>query len=376
MWIEVDYIICSCFLSKRGAICSGEELISVEMSTAAHKVANNVIKFLRWRNSDESGMVAAGFIGVAFDVAEPLSTPVEYCEWIPAERGQAGYWLPHRSQWFFREWVNEWSPEHRELLRGGIITAAGCRPIVGTVDPLPGMLGPVWDIYVTVTPALAGGSARTVYVHPSSDGKLTRIATGTDAQRAERLRAVRHRGVRAKLLALYPGMPPRVHPRGPQEQIGWEQVPELLLGGRQTTLAQAGAAPGFGFPTASPQAALADCAAVAHSPQAGVASSPGAYVAQSALASHPAALAASSTDPGPGSAAAVVQAEQMRRHEYLVVLDPNRNEASWCGWHLTLHNNAIWTHWHGQWWRLRGPDPVFHPYSKEHWWESNYDEQP
>ena len=121
-----------------------------------------------------------------------------------------------------------------------------------------------WDIYVTVTLALAGGSARTVYVHPSSDGKLTRIATGTDAQRAERLRAVRHRGVRAKLLALCPGMPPRVHPRGPQEQIGWEQVPELLLGGRQTTLAQAGVAPAFGFPTASPQGALADCAAATH----------------------------------------------------------------------------------------------------------------
>ena len=101
MWIEVDYIICSCFLSRRGAFCSGEELISVEMTTAAHKVANNVIKFLRWRNSDESGMVAAGFIGVAFDVAEPLSTPVEYCEWVLVERGQVGYWLPHRSQCFF-----------------------------------------------------------------------------------------------------------------------------------------------------------------------------------------------------------------------------------------------------------------------------------
>ena len=101
MWFEVDYIFCSCFLSTTGAICSAEHLISVAMTTAAHKVVNNVIKFLRWRNSDESGMVAAGFIGVAFDVAEPPSTPVEYCEGVPAERGQAGYWLPHRSQWFF-----------------------------------------------------------------------------------------------------------------------------------------------------------------------------------------------------------------------------------------------------------------------------------
>ena len=55
------------------------ELLSVDMTTAAHKVANNVIKYLRWRNSDESGEVVAGFIGVAFDIAEPHSTPVVYC---------------------------------------------------------------------------------------------------------------------------------------------------------------------------------------------------------------------------------------------------------------------------------------------------------
>jgi hypothetical protein len=38
-----------------------------------HEVANHVIKYLRWRNSDGSGMVAAEFTGVAFDIAEPLS---------------------------------------------------------------------------------------------------------------------------------------------------------------------------------------------------------------------------------------------------------------------------------------------------------------
>ena len=81
---------------------SGEELLSVEMNTAAHKVANNVIKYLRWRNSDENGQVVAGFIGVAFDIAELLSTPVEYCEWVPADRGQAGYWLSHTAQCFSR----------------------------------------------------------------------------------------------------------------------------------------------------------------------------------------------------------------------------------------------------------------------------------
>ena len=113
------------------------------MSTAAHKVANNVIKFLRWRNSSENGDVAQGFLGVAFDIGEPRFTPVEYCQRVPAQRGQAGHWLPHTSQWYFREWVNEWSHEHRQLLHGGVITVAGCRPVVGTVDPLPGMRGPV-----------------------------------------------------------------------------------------------------------------------------------------------------------------------------------------------------------------------------------------
>ena len=83
------------------------------------------------------------------------------------------------------------------------------------------------------------------------------MATGTDAAQAESL-VVARGGMRAKLLALYPGMPPRVHPRGPQEQIGWEQVPGLLLGGRRATLAQTGVVQGFGFPTVGSQAALAE----------------------------------------------------------------------------------------------------------------------
>ena len=213
-------------------------------------------------------------------------------------------------------------------------------------------------------------------MHPGSDGKLTRIATGTDAERAQSLDGVMGSALRAKLLALYPGMPPRVHPHGPQEHIGWEQVPELLLGERRTTLAQAGGAPGFGLPTASPKVALVDCAAASHAPQAGVASGSGAYVAQAASAPGGAALAACAMDPGQAAASAAEKAQQMRRRDYLVVLDPDRNEASWCLWHLTLHNNVIWTHWHGQWWRLRGPDPAFHPYSKDHWWESDHEAQP
>ena len=86
----------------RGAFSSVVEWSSVDMTIAAHKLANNVIKYLRWRKMDESGMVAAGFKGVAFDIAEPLSTPVEYCERVLVDRGQVGYWLLHRAQFCFR----------------------------------------------------------------------------------------------------------------------------------------------------------------------------------------------------------------------------------------------------------------------------------
>ena len=81
--------------SRWGAFSSVVEWSSVGTSTAEHEVANHVIKYLRWRNSDGSGMVAAEFIGVAFDVADPLSTTVEYCELVLGDRGQGGYRLSH-----------------------------------------------------------------------------------------------------------------------------------------------------------------------------------------------------------------------------------------------------------------------------------------
>ena len=59
-------------------------------STAEHEVVNGVIKYLRWRNSDGSGMVAE-FTGVAFDIAEPLSSTVEYCELVLGDRGPGGW---------------------------------------------------------------------------------------------------------------------------------------------------------------------------------------------------------------------------------------------------------------------------------------------
>ena len=57
-----------------------------------------------------------------------------------------------------------------------------------------GMHGAFWDIYITVTLALAGASPRTLYAHPSSKGKLERITDLTDDERAVALAALRTRG--------------------------------------------------------------------------------------------------------------------------------------------------------------------------------------
>ena len=184
-----------------------------------------------------------------------------------------------------------------------------------------------------------------------------------------------------KLSAVYPGMPPRVHPRGPQEQIGWEQVPELLLGGRGATLAQTGVVQGFGFATAGSQAALAvGAAASAAGPVAPTQPPPtprqGAYVsgasgsgaACTAIAVQPGGpdQAGGAADSAQASAAAVEPARQCDGAIISLSWILTGTSFLWCCWNSTLYNNAIWTHWRQSWWRLRGPDPVFHPYSNEH----------
>ena len=140
---------------------------------------------------------------------------MDHCEWVIVDRGQAGHRLPHTVRFFVTDSM------------GGHL---------GTADARLGLRGPVWNIYVIVTLALACGIARTVYLQPISEGKVTRVGAGPHAEEAPSLRGVMGRGVRARLLPLYPRMPPRVHPRGLPEPIGREEVPELLLGGRRRTL--------------------------------------------------------------------------------------------------------------------------------------------
>ena len=80
-----------------------------------------MLKYLRWRNTHEVGKVAAGFLGVAFDVSEQKPAPLEVCPWVPVARGQAGHVNVHTFQLYFRDWANEWDPGHRELLMGGAL---------------------------------------------------------------------------------------------------------------------------------------------------------------------------------------------------------------------------------------------------------------
>ena len=70
------------------------------MTAAAHRVANNAIKFLRWRSTDENGNVADGFIGVVCDVSEQKPTPVDYSPWGPEARGQVGHWRSNTEHLF------------------------------------------------------------------------------------------------------------------------------------------------------------------------------------------------------------------------------------------------------------------------------------
>ena len=58
--------------------------------------------------------------------------------------------------------MNVWDPADRQYLRGGIISYCGCRPIIGTKDPSPGMSGPVWHFYFVIN--ILSGLVRTVLV--------------------------------------------------------------------------------------------------------------------------------------------------------------------------------------------------------------------
>jgi hypothetical protein len=155
--------------------------------------------------------------------------------------------------------------------------------------------GPLWDIYVIVTLALAGGVARTVYTDPNirraGDEGPRRDARGASAQLARRDGpwSAREVGV------FIPGHVSSCEPARVAGADGWEEEPEVFLGGRRRTLGQA---------------VMIASAAAKHALQGGIASGSGAYVARAARAPGGVALAASAIDPGSAFAAALAKAQQ------------------------------------------------------------------
>jgi hypothetical protein len=148
---------------------------------------------------------------------------------------------------------------------------------------------------VIVTLALAGGVARAVYTHPNirraDDEGRRRDARGASAQPARRDGpwSAREVGV------FIPGHVSSCEPARVAGADGWEEEPEVFLGGRRRTLGQA---------------VMMVSAAAKHALQGGIASGSGAYVARAARAPGGVAPAASAIDPGSAFAAAIAKAQQ------------------------------------------------------------------
>jgi len=166
-----------------------------------------------------------------------------------------------------------------------------------------------------------------------------------EVERVSAWRAVRRKGMSEQLRALYSLLGARQLRRGPQEQIGADAVPALLVGGSGVALA------------ATPPLALPPPAAQ-----------------QSTGTSQPSCVAGG-VAPGVVAAAAsqVAATAPLQRNEpaaLFTLTDAERTRALWCGHELHLYNGRIWSHWHGCWYLLRGPDPQRNPYSPAtHWWQ-------
>ncbi|MCP4245066.1 MAG: hypothetical protein GY772_31385, partial [bacterium] len=153
----------------------------------------------------------------------------EVATWIDAPRGPGGAWQLDRCfPWNWRHWLAA-MPEasFRSVMRGHGVKKFGLRPIVGTIDPLPQMRGPVWDFYVVLdcVPNVV------VFLHPSQHGPLRKVTDACDEARALAGRRCARGGVSVKERALYPGgLAPRVNPQGPH----WQELsvdPRNLFGG-------------------------------------------------------------------------------------------------------------------------------------------------
>ena len=347
------------------------------MSKKQNTRANFVLKYLRWRNTDANGDIAAGYLGEVFD-QDPTSLLPNIALWVPAAHGQGGHWsLDEVYDWSWRQWLASLTAVQLDaILQGGTVLEIGVGPQNGLPDPLPGMGGPLWDFWVRVSLALAGGQDRIVYLHPGSDGGLRMC----DASAEERIASCRRagRGISAQLHALYPKMRPRLHPQPPQAQQGFEEARAALLGGLGKGAGASGLSlwrrgPSTGAASSSLASVVVPAAAAVAATAPVSSPAPGADVPAAAAAygyAYPAALVAGA---GPVVAGACVPAAldlTGNTDNFFELLNASGDRAMWCGFELQFFNGLPYLYWDRRWWHVRGPSPRTHPYHQAtHWWE-------
>ena len=117
---------------------------------------------------------AVGFVGSPVDVVAHGPQPARVANWTHVDSGRHVIAGAEANDWPWMEWATELSPQQRDLLHGGTVTACGvsARPIFGK----PVTTGPVRDAQCTITLALTGEVARTVYAHPARMTRRTSLA--------------------------------------------------------------------------------------------------------------------------------------------------------------------------------------------------------
>ena len=130
--------------------------------------AHIALMYLRWQNADVNGNSPVGYRGESFDLHSGSALQgVQVRE--PAASGQGGKWGQDTFDWSWREWLRH--VIHADLmwiLGGSLVVGAGCKPLREVSDLRPGMVGELWDVYVSLALALAGAEHRVVWFHHSS----------------------------------------------------------------------------------------------------------------------------------------------------------------------------------------------------------------
>ena len=334
------------------------------MAKEANKRANNVLKYLRWRNTDAAGNSPTSYRGEVFDTA--FGAEIQGIQvWHPADRGQAGHFGAETFVWSWRVWLASLDVVDLDWILGGShVIAVGCGPFPHTIDPRPGMAGPVWDftLVLAADPALVGSEQRTVWLHPSANGDLKCMSDDSAPNRFARWYEVRSKGMSEQLRALYPTLGSRKYPRGPGQQIGDQEARARLLGG------VCGGAAATALVVAASASSSAACAVAVGDADGGPALQLQPAAASSGTAAHAAAAGTTAMPviaPLPPPAKALPASLPLAPLDFFEYLNPEQTRARWCGFELEMWDGKIYSFWKGRWWQLTGPSVRVTRYSPD-----------